>query len=149
MDSSIETLVTVLSSEGLKAGLQLLNQRVPHRWTAVYKLDRGILHSIQIVDKENAVALGNLSAFPLVDSFCHFALKDGMFVSENTAEDPDERLIGHPRTGVINAYVGLPLMKGVDEIYGTFCHFDLVQQPLSDQEFDFLKQVSCILPNYV
>ena len=149
MNVVVETVIDIINSKGLKAALQLLNERVPHRWTAIYKLDQGVMHNLQIVDKENAVELGDLAAFELKDSFCQFAISDGKFVSANTGEDLDERLIGHRYKGVVNAYVGLPLVKGFDEIYGTFCHFDLVHQSISDDEFAFLQQVTRILPRYL
>lgn len=49
-------LENILNRDGLKAGLAWLNSRVPHRFTAVYLLDRLVLKSREVVDKDGEAA---------------------------------------------------------------------------------------------
>lgn len=150
MEKILTELVSTLDMHGLKAGLQWLNDRVPHRWTAVYRLDEDLLmRNIQIVDKQNEPELGALAIVPVQDSFCQFTMRDGHFLSHNTAEDSDPRLEGHIYKGVLNSYCGLPLMRDMDKMYGTLCHFDSSPHLISDSEFEFLQRVARILPRYL
>lgn len=149
MDRELQQLISILKHRGLKSGLQWLNDRVPHRWTAIYMLDNAVMTNQFIVDKKKDPDVGNLAAVPLKDSFCQFAMRDGKFVKENTGTDDDIRLDGHIYKGVLNSYVGLPLMANSDLIYGTFCHFDIEPLKISDAEFAFLQHVARLLPSYL
>jgi GAF domain-containing protein len=149
MEKILDEFTDILNKQGLKAGLLWLNGRVPHRWTAIYRLDDVVMSNKHIVDKQNEPDLGPLAAVPVKDSFCQFAIRDGEFVKENTGTDDDARLNGHPYKGVVNSYVGLPLMLGTDNLYGTFCHFDMTDHKISDSEFQFLQRVARILPRYL
>lgn len=149
MEKTLITLTHILDTQGLDAGLKWLNSRVPHRWTAIYKLDNQLMFNMAIVDKENHTELGALAVVPLQDSFCQFAMSDGQFRSHNTGEDNDFRLHEHAYKGVLNAYVGLPLMSDPDTMYGTLCHFDNSPIPIADDEFAFLQRVAQLLPRYL
>ena len=117
-----------LRVSGLQAGLELLNKRVLHRFTAVYQLDVDTLRNVAIVDKLGEVVPSDLLAVPLTSSFCQFVLRDGVFKLHG---NEDARLEGHPYKGVVNSYVGLPLSKGAGDVVGTFCHFDFPAMALS------------------
>jgi GAF domain-containing protein len=143
----LEDLKSALTQSGLNAGLIFLNKRVPHRFTAVYRIDNGTLRNVAIVDKRGEVVPSNLLEVPMGDSFCQFALKDGVFRTDNS--NNDDRLNGHPYKGVMNSYVGLPLTVYGEDLFGTFCHFDLDPLPLSDDEFGFLQRAVRALPPYV
>jgi len=149
MEKIVEEFTVTLSTQGLNAGLLWLNRRVPHRWTGIYRLDDLTMSNQNIIDKLNETDLGSLAAVPVKDSFCQFTMRDGEFVKQNTGTDDDVRLQGHPYKGVVNSYVGLPLTTGGGDVYGTFCHFDLVEREISDDEFQFLQRVARILPRYL
>ena len=149
MDQDLDQLISILERRGLKGGLKWLNDRVPHRWTAIYKLDRVVVVNQLAVDKLKKIDLCKLVALPLKDSFCQFAMRDGEFIKRNTSQDDDPRLIDHMYKGVVNSYVGLPLMENSDALYGTFCHFDTAPQVISDDEFAFLQKVARVLPLYL
>jgi hypothetical protein len=74
-----------LKSGGLEAGLRFLNQRVSHRFTAIYRLEEMVLHNVELVDKvEDDFDRSTLAAIPLGDSFCQFVLRDGLFRTSRT-----------------------------------------------------------------
>ena len=149
MNEALNTLTQILDAEGLEAGLKWLNNRVPHRWTAIYKLVDQTMCNTAIVDKQAQADHSALSMVPLQDSFCQFAMRDGQFVAENTGQDSDVRLQGHAYRGVLNAYVGLPLMINQRTMYGTLCHFDNSAIAIADTEFEFLQHVAQLLPRYL
>ncbi len=146
VNSSLSEFENLLSTAGLHAGLTFLNGRVPHRFTAVYRLDQLMLHMVDMVDKDGLNDM-KLEAVPLGDSFCQFALRDGSFLTTRSADDP--RLDGHPYQGVMESYIGLPLARADGELFGTFCHFDLAGRPVHDDEYAFLTQVAAVLPRYL
>lgn len=137
-----------LEAGGLQCGLQHLNLRVGHRFTAIYRLDDMELHNMALVDKvPDGFDTAALQTLPLGDSFCQFVLRDGFFrTSQTTGMD---MLNGHPYQSVLESYVGLPIMKTPDVMYGTLCHFDFGSEEVSDDEFEFLKRVARVLPRYL
>ncbi len=141
-------LENILKKDGLKAGLAWLNSRVPHRFTAVYMLDKLVLRSREVVDKEGESATPPvLMEVPLDTSFCQYVLRDGQFATAESGTD--KRLDGHPYQGVMGSYVGLPLQGRGEELMGTLCHFDFENRELSDEEFAFLQRVARLLPRYL
>lgn len=142
-----EEFQNALLRSGLKAGLMVLNKRVQHRFTAVYKLDGGVMRNVAVVDKLGEVVPEDVLEFPLEHSFCQFVLRDGFFTTQNSAGDA--RLEGHMYKGVVNSYVGLPLTKTGGDLFGTFCHFDFPAQALADEEFEFLSKAVRVLPAYL
>jgi GAF domain-containing protein len=145
--TDLDDLQSALRHSGLNAALLLLNSRVPHRFTAVYKLDGDVMRNVAIVDKQNEVVPASFAEIPLTHSFCQFVLRDGVFITGDTSQD--ERLEGHAYKGILNSYVGLPLSKADGDLFGTFCHFDFPAQTVSDEEFDFLTRAVRALPPYV
>lgn len=136
----------VLNTEG-PAGLQFLNARVPHRYTAVYRLDKGVLRNLYVFDKRAEVVPEFLEAVPLQDSFCQFVLREGLFRTVGTAQDA--RLDGHKYQGAIGSYHGLPITDNFGELFGTICHFDTEPLGMADEEFHVLRQAAKILPRYL
>lgn len=62
---------------------------------------------------------------------------------------PLARLDGHKYQGVMACYHGVPLLSGVGALWGTLCHFDVVQRLLSDAEFDLLQSGARSLPGHL
>ncbi len=148
-DDAFIQMENTLEAHGLQGGLQFLNARVPHRFTAIYRLEDLMLHNIQLIDKAEDPELDTtaLQKLPLGDSFCQFVLRDGLFkTSKTTGMDS---LKGHPYQGVLESYVGLPLLKTPTELYGTLCHFDFGEKPIDDAEFAFLQKAARLLPRYL
>jgi GAF domain-containing protein len=146
MKNALMQLESVLSQRGCHAGLEFLNERVDHRFTAIYRLDNALMKNVDLVDKER-IGLPDLQEVPLGNSFCQYALRDGQFLT--SASGDDRRLDGHPYQGVVGSYVGLPLLGNDGELWGTFCHFDIANRPIQDEEFDFLQKVARLLPRYM
>lgn len=146
MENALQILRATLLSGGLSAGLDQLNRRVSHRFTAVYRLEGDTLRNVAIVDKLCEVVPEQLLAVPLGSSFCQFVLRDGVFTIDGSS---DPRLVGHPYEGIVNAYVGLPLMETGGELLGTFCHFDFEPLQITDTEFQFMEKVARELPPFL
>lgn len=133
--------------QGVDAALTQLNRRVPHRYTAIYELAAGLLKNRHLIDKEGEASPEFLLEVPLADSFCQFVLRDGSFLTNDSASD--ERLNGHPYQGVMVSYHGVPILDDSGELFGSLCHFDVQSQPLSDDEFELLQRVARVVPGYV
>jgi GAF domain-containing protein len=138
-----QVFVELSRREGLAAGLEQLNQRVPHRYTAVYRLQGDVLRNIELVDKVREIKPEFLAEVPLGTSFCQYVLRDGLFLTSNSAQD--DRLDGHPYQGVMVAYHGVPIMDSTGALFGSLCHFDVQEQPLSDLEFEHLKAIAQVI----
>lgn len=101
MENTLIALRAKLDQGGLAAGLQFLNQRVPHRFTGVYLLKDGVLHNVELFDKRAEVPAEALLAVPLTSSFCQFVLRDGFMLIGDSGKDG--RLNGHPYQGILNS----------------------------------------------
>ena len=137
----------VLEAMGAEGALKFLNARLPHRYTAIYRLDGGVLKNLYLHDKQGEVRPEFLAEVPLTTSFCQFVLRDGFFSTESSAGD--HRLNGHPYQGVMASYTGVPLTDSQGAIVGTICHFDVIDRPMPDDEFILLQDCAKRLPAYV
>ncbi len=140
----VQRFVEVTMAEGVPGGLRLLNQRVPHRYTALYALRGGVLKNLFLYDKAGEARPEFLEEVPIGDSFCQFVLRDGCFLTSDTGSD--HRLDGHAYQGVLRAYHGVPLVGDDGELFGTLCHFDARECDLSEDEFQYLQKVTRLLP---
>jgi GAF domain-containing protein len=147
VESAISDLERCLTDGGLNAGLKFLNSRVPHRFTGVFRLGANMLQKVCLVDKDAEVSEDAfLQEVPLGHSFCQFVLRDGAL--RTSLSSSLAMLDGHPYQGVLETYVGLPLMTGPSELFGTLCHFDFVSHPISDEEFEFLQKATQVIPPF-
>lgn len=144
---AVKQFMETCANRGITAALASLNSRVPHRYTAVYHLEDALLRNVELVDKAGEARPEFLEAVPLGSSFCQFVLRDGVFLMSNSAQD--DRLDGHPYKGVIVAYHGVPIPKPEGGLFGTLCHFDVLEQPLSDAEYENLRGVARVLPAFL
>lgn len=143
----ISTFRSVLKASGALASLAYLNAGVPHRYTAVYRIEADMLRNVLLHDKQGEIRSDFLEVVPLNTSFCQFVLRDGLFKTEDSGLDP--RLNGNPHQGVVVCYHGVPMMGTDGELMGTLCHFDLTEHSISDREFDLLTQAGRVLPDFV
>lgn len=140
----LRRVLAAFENTGLDAGLHILNEHVPHRFTSLNRLDGGVVRNVALVDKERSISMSSLQAVPIEDSFCKFALRDGGFLT--TGSGSDERLAGHPYSGMVGSYVGVPIASGEEQLYGTLCHYDFGETPLPQEEFFLLQHVALLLP---
>jgi len=143
----IQAFTTTLRAYGAQASLKFLNSGVPHRYTAVYRIDGDMLRNILLEDKLDQIRTDFLEVVPLATSFCQFVLKEGIFKTDDT--NLDARLDGNPYQGVVLCYHGVPMIDSKSEVSGTLCHFDLFPREIEDSEFDLLMQAGGVLPAYL
>lgn len=136
----------VLAGRGIPVALAFLNRRAPHRYTAIYRFDGDMMLNVGIHDRLGQVA-SPLPPTPREHSFCQYVSAGQAFVSVNVLADP--RLATHFQRGLINAYVGLPLSRGPQHLYGTLCQMDPDAQRLSTAEYRFLEMVVPALLAYL
>jgi GAF domain-containing protein len=147
LDAALREVEGALLKEGVAGALKVLNARVPHRFTAVYRLDGAMLRSVAVVDKRLHLDPLDLRAVPLKDSFCQFVLRDGIFVTQDSGSDP--RLAGHPYQGVMNCYVGVPVRGRDGLLAGSLCHFDLEDRTLADEDYLLLDRTARLVPAFL
>ena len=133
----------ILRRQGTYAALKFLNQRVSHRFSAIYRLDKNDLEIVELIDKLDDAATAPSSRVPFLQSFCEIAIRDNGVKTSNSALD--KKLDGLPNQGVLLSYVGLPLMQQAGNLYGTLCHYDTTEQVINDDEFAFLQQAAALL----
>lgn len=128
---------------GLSAGLLFLNRRVAHRCTVVYGVDGDNMELVELVDKQANPQTAIPAPVLFAQSFCQVTLRGGPLSTADSSADT--RLDGKTYQGVIKSYVGLPLSRAPGTFFGTLCHYDFAEQPLDDEEFEFLQQAAVIL----
>lgn len=143
----LEGVNAALQAGGAGAAVAYLNRGVPHRYTAIYQLDGERLRNLYLHDKAGEVRPEFLAEVPMAHSFCQFVLRDGLFRTDDSAVDA--RLDGHPYQGVMVSYHGVPLLDNSSQLWGTLCHFDTQDWPLSDAAFALLQQAARRLPGYL
>ncbi|MBB1602833.1 guanylate cyclase [Variovorax sp. UMC13] len=146
-DAAVDALMAVAASDGVRALLVRLNERVAHRYTAIYRLNGEMLRCVHLIDKTGAVQPGFLAEVSLQDSFCQFVFRDGVFQTENSAFD--HRLDGHPYQGVVVSYHAIPVVTEGSTLFGTLCHLDTVPCDLPDRELEILRGVAAGLPAFL
>lgn len=145
--AALQEVQKELAHGGLTAALAVLNRRVPHRFTAVYRLLGPSLHNIATVDKHHHLDPIDLKVVPLKDSFCQFVLRDGLFLTRDSGTDI--RLDGHPYSGVVGCYVGVPIAGRDGKLAGTLCHFDLESHDVDDDEYLLLDRAAMLMPAFL
>lgn len=143
----IQLFSSLLRRDGVAGALKALNARVPHRYTAVYRLQGTSLKNLFLHDKLGEATPEYLAEVDLGHSFCQFVLREGYFLTDNSAND--RRLDGHPYQGLMVSYHGVPLLDNSGELFGSLCHFDVEPRGLSTEEFDFLQKAARVLPGYL
>lgn len=146
MDTTYDLMTEALRRDGLVAALKVLNDRVAHRYSAVYRMapdDHLVI--VAFVDKHCEPCPSFLLSVHQDVSFCQFAMKrEGGFRTSNSAED--RRLDGHPYQGLVNSYHAAPFMSTDGRVKGTICHFDKAALPLPDEDFELLRLAARVFP---
>ena len=76
---SLEAFSETLQARGTEAAIAYLNDGVPHRYTAVYRLDGQILRNVILHDKAGEMRPEFLMSVAMADSFCQFVLRDDVW----------------------------------------------------------------------
>lgn len=137
----------VLEQDGVQAGIEFLNARVPHRYTCVFELKGDMLKSRYVYDKLHRITPDALKEVKLKDSFCQFVLRDGIFATFSSSHD--ERVEDVKAAEKFDAYVGVPLMNKSGELVGTLCHIDASALDLPGEEFLILENAALLLPRFM
>jgi hypothetical protein len=145
--SALSEVERELAQKGLTGALGVLNRRVPHRFTAVYRLIGQALHNVATADKHHHLDPLDLKVVPLKDSFCQFVLRDGLFLTRDSGTD--SRLGGHPYGGIVGCYVGVPIRTRDGRLSGTLCHFDLESFDVDDDEYLLLDRAARLMPAFL
>ena len=143
----MQELENILDEKGMRSALEFLNQRVSHRFTAVYHLDKDALEIVELIDKLDDATTAPPSRVSFSQSFCEIAAQEGSLVTSDSAHD--KKLDSRPNQGVLSSYVGLPLMLPGGVLFGTLCHYGYDEQMISDDEFVFLQNAAGVLPKYL
>lgn len=143
----MRSLEQVLESNGVQAAVELLNARVPHRYTCVFELKGGVLRSLYVFDKQKQFTPDSLKVVQLKDSFCQFVLRDGIFATFSSSND--ERVEAVTATKAFEAYVGVPLLDNFGEIFGTLCHIDASALDLASEEFLIFEKAARLIPKFI
>lgn len=140
-------IAQAFSSGGIDEALRVMNAGVAHRYSGIFALDGALLRNTHMFDKLGEVKPEALEVVVLKDSFCQIVLREGFFLADNTAQD--RRLDYSPFQGVVMSYHGVPLLNDRGELHGTLCHFDMVEQSISDEELACLQFTAKLLPSYL
>ena len=137
LPSQAEAVRNVLAQHGPRAALAMLNDRTGFRFTALYKLADGEMRAAHAYDRTSEYRSW-LSAVPLEDSFCRFAIEHGEFMTESASAD---KRLARPYAGLVESYYGCVLRRPDGSASGTFIHFDLEPRTIDAEEQEFLREL--------
>jgi hypothetical protein len=132
-----------LANEGLAAALAVLNEGVPHRFTALTRIDREWLRPIELFDKAGQPPEGFVTGVKLPDSFCRHTMEQGSFSTDDSRTDA--RLEHSPYQGVVISYLSVAVRDAAGIARGTLCHFDLVTHTCPEEELGLLHRAAALL----
>ncbi len=116
--------------------LSILNSRSPYRFTAVFAFDKGNLHNVCLVDKDNPDTK-TCPDQPIEQSYCVY-VKNTERAFGVAHSRMDDRTIGHPKRELFQAYYGVPLLSTSGKLLGTVCHFDPLNRKLPEETMGLL-----------
>jgi GAF domain-containing protein len=123
----------LLDDGRLHDALRLINDRVDHRFTGIYRFDPPTLRNVALFDSANPeIEMGEDT--PLRETYCSVVGETGTrFATDDARTDP--RLAAHPARETTLAYCGAPLRTQPDaRPFGTLCHFDVVPRAVPVEE---------------
>ena len=144
---NLQTLSSILDVEGPSNALAFLNEGVAHRYSAVYRLSGLTLKNVLLHDKTGRLRPEYLAAIPFDSSYCQFVVRDGQFRTNNSSIDA--RLQGYSYPSIALSYHSVPILDPTGNIWGTLSHFDIAPLPLSDDEFELLKEAAPLLATFL
>ncbi|MDB5964926.1 MAG: hypothetical protein JWQ72_1426 [Polaromonas sp.] len=139
---SLDRVRARLTSGGVAAALAFLNERVPHRFTGIYRFQAEAVRNVFLHDKLN-MPQGFVRGVPREDSFCRFIQPSTPFHVVDSAADA--RLAGHRYRGVVGAYYGVALSGTPGVVVGSLCHFDFGVLVMPPGEAVLLQRAASLL----
>ena len=122
--------------------LAYLAARVPHRYTALYRVSGDRLRSVVLLDKLGIRPLF-LHDIPMDRSYCQYAMREGSFQTDDARVDM--RLMGHPLQQLVVSYFSFPITDAQGGFLGTVSHFDVESRKLPDDDFELLRAAATVL----
>lgn len=146
-EDTADEVLSLIQQQAFQEALRQLNASVPHRFSAIFRIEGDRVRNVLLVDKLNQPLPPHFVDFPLADSFCQFVMRDSfLHVDDSTHE---AMLDGSPYQGVIRAYHAVALTLLGAEVIGTLAHFDTAPQSLDDAHFGLLVLASRTLPEFL
>jgi hypothetical protein len=139
LNNAVQERLRLLVEAGATAEvLTLLNSRTSHRYSALYRLDAGLLHRVCLIDKRGGHGMGYKEAINVATSVSQFALRDGEFVSVDTLVDPRLQGLDH-KFVLAKSYAAMRVMDASQKPWGLIGHFDMIGRFLPDEELELLR----------
>lgn len=138
----------LLREGSLHEALRVINERVEHRFTGVFRFDPPTLRNVALFDSANPDITVGQDA-PLRETYCSVV---GETEQPLQTDDPrtDPRLAEHPARETTLAYCGAPLRASESEPpFGTLCHFDVVPRPVPPGEIAVLEAVAPLIARHL
>jgi hypothetical protein len=137
----LSAIEAALQAGGVHAALRVLNARVPHRFTGVYRFDGGTLRNVALFDRW-APHLAQGADAPMSETFCALVEKtDGPL--EVTDGRKDDRF-PWMQSNAVASYCGAPIRNIEGRAIGTLCHFDLEPCQATASEGPLLVQAASL-----
>jgi hypothetical protein len=121
----------IVRSRGIHDGLRFLNDRTPHRFTAIYRYDGDMLRSVHFYDQFTP-SLRKGADVKMVDAYC--ALVGERRAGVQFADINVDRSIDLKPDSPVVSYCGALITDDNGKPYGTLCHFDT--KPAQHREDD-------------
>lgn len=118
----LEEFDQIIRLQGLRSALLYLNALVPHRFTALYRLDGPTFVCRAAVDAEQEEMTVDLTEVPVADSYCQFVVRDGVYWTQDSLIDP--MLAGHKHRELVRGYIGTRVGHPGQSAQGSLCHID-------------------------
>lgn len=142
----VGVLSGLCATHGLDVAVRELNHDVGYRYTALYKRIDLSMVNVCLADKNGEPRPDFLASVPLTSSFCQYVLRDGSFLTKDSARDG--RLDGHPYQGTMAAYCGVPVFDEEGVAVGTLCHFDVVERQIADPDLERLRAAAGVFASF-
>lgn len=121
----------------------ILNRRVPHRFTGIYRVDPPLLRNLRLFDGDQP-EVRDADSTPLTDTYCSLVLAtQEPFATADSLRD--DRVTDHPASVAVRSYCGVPLRRADGTPFGTLCHFDLVARPVPTSEIPLMKRAATLV----
>ena len=121
----------------------ILNGRVPHRFTGIYRVDPPILRNLRLFDSDQP-EVRDTDPTPLGETYCSLVLAtQEPFATADSLRD--DRVSDHPASLSVRSYCGVPLRRADGTPFGTLCHFDVVARPVPTSEIPLMKRAASLV----
>ena len=121
----------------------ILNRRVPHRFTGIYRVDPPLLRNLRLFDGDHP-EVRDADPTPLAETYCSVVLaSQEPFATADSLRD--DRVTGHPASVAVRSYCGVPLRRADGTPFGTLCHFDVVARPVPTSEIPLMKRAATLV----